>query len=60
MVCPEDGEKLVLNNKGIEGIPKNLALIRIMASKKASNSFKDSELELSKIVKSDEPHHDDE
>lgn len=40
-----------LKDKNLDSIPKNRALLKIIESKKKNSSFKDPELEMSKIVK---------
>lgn len=41
IVCPEDGEQVNLKNDDVNNIPKNIALLKILQSKKGNSSFKD-------------------
>ena len=59
MTCPEDGEQVTLKNDDVGNIPKNIALLKILQTKKGNSSFKDPELEMSKIVDTEEANHDD-
>lgn len=44
IICPEDGEMVTLKNNNVSNIPKNIALLKIIESKKNNSSFKDPEL----------------
>ena len=41
VVCPEDGEENEMQNDKVTCFPKNLALVRMIESKKNNLSFKD-------------------
>jgi hypothetical protein len=43
----------------LSSVPKNIALFKIVESKKKNSSFKDPELEMSKISKSEDAANDD-
>lgn len=45
---------VTLKDKNVTNIPKNIALMKIIESKKSNSSFKDPELEMSKIARNDE------
>jgi hypothetical protein len=59
IVCPEDSEVLSVRNGDLSNVPKNIALFKIVESKKKNTSFKDPELEMSKISKNDDAANDD-
>jgi hypothetical protein len=48
-----------VKNGDLNSVPKNIALFKIIESKKKNSSFKDPELEMSKISKNDEAGNDD-
>lgn len=52
IVCPEDGEMVTLKDNSLSNIPKNIALMKIIESKKGNSSFKD--LEMSKITRNED------
>ena len=44
IVCPEDGEMVTMKDNSMSSFPKNMALLKIIESKSANLSFKDSSL----------------
>lgn len=50
----------MLKTNDVSTLPKNKALMKIIESKKANSSFKDPELEMSKITKTEDMQQEDE
>ena len=59
IVCPEDGEMVTMKDNSMSSFPKNMALLKIIESKSANLSFKDSSLQVSKIQRNDDGQEDD-
>jgi hypothetical protein len=53
-VCPDDEVELVVKERDLTNIPKNIALFKIIQAKKKNSSFKDPEFEMSNISKNEE------